>query len=425
YIIYGLLTYERYHPDPAVVEACTRVGDLLLDTFGPGKADLTATGTRRGISSSTLLESVVMLYGRTGHQRFLNFAEHLHRSMEANEGLRVVSHLTAGGDVSVPGDGKAYQLMAVLLGYGDLYRFTGKQVYLDAALKGWASVREHHTYETGGPWSHKTAETNNRECFAPEEFYHPSNVVETCSTTTWVQLSMQLLRLTGEARYGAEAERAMFNQLIGAQSPNGTDWADHPPANCPRRGYNNKINCCGSSGPRVLEMYARHLLGTSGGVLSVNSYLPMSASLGEFQGPARGIVIEGNYPFEDHVSLKLDLSQPAEFSVDLMPPEGAASMTVVVDGQQQSLVERASGFLRLQRTWQPGETVEMKFDFPLKAHFHSGRDGGRWVAFTRGPLTLAQDVADGSAGGELELVTEGETEDASIWLETVVAEAAA
>ena len=62
YNIYGLLTYERYHPDPAVVEACIRVGDLLIEAFGPDGQDLTATGTRRGISSSTLLDSIMMLY---------------------------------------------------------------------------------------------------------------------------------------------------------------------------------------------------------------------------------------------------------------------------------------------------------------------------------------------------------------------------
>ncbi|MCP5118234.1 MAG: hypothetical protein GY953_46055, partial [bacterium] len=271
---------------------------------------------------------------------FLDFAEHLHNSMEANEGLRVVSHLTAGGDASGPGDGKAYQLMAVLLGYGDLYRFTGKSEYLDAAVKGWANIREHHTYETGGPWSYKTADTNNRECFADPSYYHPSNVVENCSTTTWVQLSLQLLRITGEARYAREAERATINQLVSTQAPNGADYAYYTMPNCPRRPYEARISCCASSGPRALEMYARHLVGESDGVLSINSFLPLSHER---------LTIEGNYPFEDQVSVRLELDAPEELAVDWLLPEGAAGMTVSVNGQQQSLQEMESGYLRLDR----------------------------------------------------------------------------
>ncbi|MCP5113991.1 MAG: hypothetical protein GY953_24420 [bacterium] len=391
YVIYGLLTYERFHPDESIVEVCTRIGDLLIEAFGPEKADLTATGTRGGISSSTVLESVMMLYERTGHQRFLDFAEHLHASMEANENLRVVSHLNAGGDVSIPGFGKAYQLMAVLLGYGDLFRFTGKPEYLEAAVKGWTSIREHHTYETGGPWSFKSDDTKNKECFTDPAFYHPTNVVENCSTTTWVQLSLQLLRITGDARYAREAERATLNHLVGSQAPNGTDYAYFTVPNCPRRDYGPRIHCCASSGPRALEMYARHLLGVSSDVLTIASYLPMTADLA---GPARSLSIEGNYPFNDEVSVRLGLDAAAEFAVDWLLPEGAAGLTVSIDGQPQPLAETNTGFLRLERTWQPGEEMQVKFDFPPKAHFHDDRDGNRWVAFTRGPLALAQDVGE-------------------------------
>ena len=38
------------------------------------------------------------------------------------------------------------------------------------------------------------------------------------------------------------------------------------------------------------------------------------------------------------------------------------------------------GFLRLERVWKPGETTQIDFAFPLKAHFHTDRDGKRWVA---------------------------------------------
>ena len=38
-----------------------------------------------------------------------------------------------------------------------------------------------------------------------------ANICETCVTTTWIQFNLQLLRLTGEAQFGDELERAFYN----------------------------------------------------------------------------------------------------------------------------------------------------------------------------------------------------------------------
>ena len=360
YVLYGLLAYEQFHPDPAVVKACARLGELLLATFGPGKADLTTTGTRYGLSATVLLESVVMLYERTGDKRFLAFAERIHESMEANPRLRLVSTLTSGGDLTVPGDGKAYQMMAVLLGYLRLFRHTAHAPYLAAVTGAWERIRRDHTYETGGPWTYKSDGVKNHECFARLEYFHPDNLVETCSTTTWIQLSLELLEMTGEAKYGEEAERALLNHLIGAQAPNGRDWAYYTAANTIKRDYNDVLHCCGSSGPRALEVYARHLLGTAGDVLSLNSYLPLTAT-------ARGVKIEGNYPFEDRATIRLQLNRPARFPVDFRPPAAGSRIRVRIGGAGQKLQALPSGFMRLTRTWSPGEVVDVQFDFPIKA----------------------------------------------------------
>jgi len=96
------------------------MADLLIETFGKGKADLTRYGTRRGISATTLLESIVMLYERTGDRKYLDFAGHIVAMSEANPKLRLMGNMLEKGSVVKSGDGKAYQLMANLLGYARL-----------------------------------------------------------------------------------------------------------------------------------------------------------------------------------------------------------------------------------------------------------------------------------------------------------------
>ena len=419
YNLYGLLTYERFHPDPEVVAACARAGDLLLETFGPEGRDITQIGSKLGISSMTLLESVMMLYERTGEERFLRFAEHMVASSEANQGLRLLSAMLAGEDVSGPGLGKAYQLMANLLGYGELYRHTGEAKYLEAVRNGWENIQAEHTFDTGGPWGYVSREGQNVECFSPSEHVHPSNDVETCSTTTWIQLSLQLLRLTGRAKYASEAERALLNHLLGAQAPDGTNWAYFTQPNCSRRDYGPRIHCCASSGPRALEMYARHLAGVAHGVLSINSYLPFEVSFDGSTIPARGLSVEGGYPFEDSASIQLDLAAEEEFAVDFRLPDGTESLTVSIDGEAQTLTTLVpSGFLRLERVWRPGETIDVRFAFAVEAHPSEGLDGETWVTFTRGPLTLAEDVA-ADAENEARIELPDNPGDVADWLEPV------
>ena len=52
---------------------------------------------------------------------------------------------------------------------------------------------------------------------------------ETCVTVYWIELTTQLLRIRGEARYADELEKSLYNQLAAAQRPDGAAWAVYTP----------------------------------------------------------------------------------------------------------------------------------------------------------------------------------------------------
>src|SRR4029079_4119345 len=174
-------------------------------------------------------------------------------------------------------------------------------------LTAWDRINAEHVNMAGGPWSYQAKAATNQECFAPVEYFHPTNCIETCSTTTWIQLSLALFELTSDARYADAAETALFNQLLGAQSPNGNDWAYHSMLNMSTRGYEDEITCCASSGPRALELYARHLVGATKDGIVVNSYVPTSVSLNNDVAANGRIVIEGNYPLSPEALVRLEI----------------------------------------------------------------------------------------------------------------------
>jgi hypothetical protein len=421
YAIYGLLSYCGSHNDPAALRTCEEAGDLLMKSVGPPSGDVTRFGTRHGLSSAVLLESIVMLYRQTGDARYLDFAKYIARNIERNPELRIAAAMYAGEDVTVPGDGKAYQLMAVLLGYVELYRATGDKEYLETAVTAWEKILASHVNVAGGPWSYQAKKATNQECFAPPQYFHPTNCVETCSTTTWIQLSLSLFDLTGEARYADAAEVATFNQLLGAQSPNGKDWAYHSMLNMPERGYSNEITCCASSGPRALEVYARHLICVAKDRLVVNSYVPSVVSLDRAGGLSGRVVTEGSYPFASECAMRFELPAPATFSVDFRLPVGARAVKMKINGARIEPERSAPGFFRVRRVWNPGDRVALQFDFPLRTHFQTASDGVRWVAFSWGPLALAQSLVTQTDHPQNVLLVEQESEDGNRWLEPMLA----
>jgi hypothetical protein len=63
-----------------------------------------------------------MLYERTQKRKYLDFAEHIVDVSERSPALRLMGRMLDDGDVVKPGDGKAYQIMANLLGYLRLHQ---------------------------------------------------------------------------------------------------------------------------------------------------------------------------------------------------------------------------------------------------------------------------------------------------------------
>jgi DUF1680 family protein len=395
YNLYGLLTYERFHPDPRIVRACETMGDLLIKTYGPGGADLTQSGTRKGISSSTLLESIMMLYERTHEERFLKFAEHIVACSESNNGLRLMGAMLNEEDVSGPGEGKAYQLMANLLGYARLYQCTGSEKYLKTAVNGWNNIRQQHLMTTGGPWSRKMSYTGNKECFARPEDFDPAKVcVETCSTTTWVQLSLHLFELTGQAKYAEEAEKAVFNHILAAQYGEGIEWCYFTTANQSSRPYESKITCCASSGPRALEMFSQFLVGEMEAGITLSSLVPASVSLPSKFGNAH-ITITGGFPLKPRMDVRFDAASDKTFPIYFRTPAGARLKWVQVNGKTVAPSATDRGFQQITRQWKEGDTVAVVLEYLLDSQILFGRDGKKWIAFTYGPWALAQEIRDG------------------------------
>ena len=308
YNLIGLLTYYQFTGDESALAACRKMGDLLIHTFGPGKKSILSAGMHQGMAATSVLEPVVLLYRCTGDKRYLDFARYIVKSWDEPNGPRIIQSLLTEKRVDKTANGKAYEMLSNLVGLCELARATGDRHLVEPALNAWQDIVSKRLYLTG---SASQGEHFYGDFDLPNQT--EARVAETCVTTTWIQLNLQLLRLTGDAKFANELEKTLYNHLSAAQNPRGDDWCyftaleGHKP-------YDAGITCCHSSGPRgmALAPLQAYLKGKIAGAdaLLVSTFETSSVTL-ELGGKEVKVEQRSKFPFEGGSELRVRSSQPA------------------------------------------------------------------------------------------------------------------
>ena len=166
------------------------------------------------MAATSVLEPVVPLYQATGDNRYLDFARYIVRSWDESGGPKVLATLLSEKQVNKTANGKAYEMLSNLVGLCELYRATGDAKLLEAACNAWQDIVAKRLYVTGSASSFEHFHGDHELLNGPA-----ANICETCVTVTWMYLNWQLLRLTGEAKYGDEFDRSLYNHLAAAEHP--------------------------------------------------------------------------------------------------------------------------------------------------------------------------------------------------------------
>jgi hypothetical protein len=381
YDLIGLLAYYRATGDRRALAACRRAADLLVATFHDGGREILKSDDQLGLASTSVLEPICRLYEQTGDPRYLQFARYIIR--KADEGPRVLTAIEQFKTVQRVGNKKAYEMMSVYLGLIEYWRATGERRGLEAAILAWDSIRRENVHLTGGIDAH--------EVFCPPHVLHTTGAVtETCVQAQWLMLNLQLLRITGEARYADEIHRHVYNHLLAAQRPDGSEWCYFTTMEG-EKSYDGVMTCCASNGARAIALLPTLAVMTGPRRLTVNLY-ETSTFRGEVEGVPVTVRQTTDYPWDGRVRLVVTPQRPVEFELQLLVPFFAskASLRIGRGSQWEEPGARlAPGtYAGISRLWSGETTIELAFDMPAVAHERAGR-----FAISRGPLVLAYDEA--------------------------------
>lgn len=398
YCMLGLISYYDLTKDKKSLIAAGKVADHLMKELKDRNALIVKMGNHRGMAASSVLEPICQLYSRTGDQKYLDFAQEIVRQWETPDGPQLISKASVNVADRFPKPKtswygpeqgqKAYEMMSCYEGLLELYRLTGKQEYKAAVEQTWESIRQTEINVAGSG--------SAVECWfhGNEHQDHPIfHYQETCVTATWVKLSQQLLRLTGEAKYAEAIEQTYFNALLGSMTLDGSDWAKYTPLSGQRLEGGEQchmgLNCCVASGPRGLFTFPLTTVMTGKQGLQVNFYAAGTYSVQTPGKQKAELIQETDYPVNGKINIKVQLTKPEDMTIQLRIPEWSAQSSVSVNGQAVSSVNPGKN-VSVKRAWKSGDVIELSFD--MRGRVIKMGDKAQNVAIMRGPVLLSRDA---------------------------------
>ena len=211
---------------------------------------------------------------------------------------------------------------------------------------------------------------------------------ETCTTAYIVRLLHYLLQFEGKSLYGDMMERAIYNALFSAQSPDGRRIRYFSPLEGRRQYFALDTYCCPNNYRRIVAELPTMVCYTSDDGIAVNLYAESSAECELASGTSVLLNQHTDYPTSGSVSIEVRPSEPVEFTLRLRIPRWCtAPVRVTVNARPWKDEVAAGAFLAIRRLWKPGDTVGM--DMPMTWRIIKGRQSQRpLAAVMRGPVVF-------------------------------------
>jgi uncharacterized protein len=383
----GLLLWYQEVGDEQALAACRRAADYICSRFLDAGETISAAGAP--CQNLAVIHGFCLLYQETSEERYLRMARAVEQAWQvppAGDYLRLALAGVPFFQTPQTHWESLHSVQAILA----LYEITGDAQYRQAFEHIWRSLLAGDRHNTGG-FSSGESVTGNP--FDP-------GVIETCCTVAWMALSVDMLRLTGDARIADELELSTLNATLGAQSPTGRWWTYNTPMDGVRRASAHDIvfqsregspelNCCSVNGPRSLGILSEWAVMRDKDGLVLNYYGPSTFTLSLPGGQRVTLVQQTEYPLKGQVDITIQPEQATVFPLSLRIPAWSHRTSVSINGEPVADIIPGE-YLLLKREWKPGDHIRMELDMSLR-QWRGEREAEGKASFYRGPLLLAYD----------------------------------
>lgn len=402
HLFQAAVAHRRATGEEGLLQIARRFADCIDGVFGPGKRVATP-------GHPEIEMALAELYRETGERRYLDLA----RCFVDQRGRGLLGpgryNSSAYYQDRVPVrevtgvEGHAVRALYLTTGVADLYLETGEPALLEALNRQWHDLVSRKLYLTGGVGSRHLAEAFGQPYELPNDLAY----CETCAAIASIMWSWRMLLATGQSRFADLIERTLYNAVLGGVSLDGERYfyvnplasngeAEHLSRGGCRRKEWHLVACCP---PNVMRLFATlgHYFATRDPAgLQIHQY--GSARIAAELAPGRSVALrmESAYPWDGRVRLTLEEGAGDPWALSLRVPGWCGTPTTRVNDGEVDVAAGANGYLRLERAWKRGDSVEV--ELPMEGRLveaHPWIESTRGcVAIERGPLVYCLEQTD-------------------------------
>ncbi|MDN4368438.1 glycoside hydrolase family 127 protein [Citrobacter portucalensis] len=304
--------------------------------------------------------------------------------------------------------GHAVRSVYLMTGLAHIARMTNDEEKRQTCLRIWNNMVQRRMYITGGIGSQGIGEAFTSDYDLPNDTAYG----ESCASIGLMMFARRMLEMEGDAHYADVMERAFYNTVLGGMALDGKHFfyvnpLETQPKSIPHNHIYDHIKpvrqrwfgcaCCPPNIARTLVAIGHYIFTPRPDALFINFYAGTEAQF-TVDAQTLALKIEGNYPWDEQVSIHFNQPQVVEHTLALRLPEWCAAPTVQVNGEaaQGKMVK---GYLHLHRLWQEGDIITLNLPMPVRRVYANPqvRHAAGKVAIQRGPLVYCLEEADNGA----------------------------
>lgn len=414
--VHHRLTGKRNFLDIAIKHA-----DYLYQLFQPRPPHL----ARFGFNPSQIM-GLVELYRTTREARYLELAQVFvdMRGQETPIKQDPTVNPQFQGDMcqdrtpireETEAVGHAVLAMYLYAGVADVYAETGEQALIDALDRIWNDVISKKMYLTGAVGQTHHGSSPNID-FVHEAFLNdyimPNSTAynETCANIANAMFNWRMLSLKGESRYADIMELVLFNSALSGISDDGKEYFYANPLRMNHNGrdYSKSATetavrlpyiecfCCPPNLVRTIAKLSGWAYSLEENGVAVNLYGGNRLDTRMLDGSSIKIKQATQYPWEGTVRFTVEACKPELFKLMLRIPGWAQDSSILINGEPAGVEVRPGSYATIERTWQPGDVVEltMPMDVKLVEGHPRIEEVRNQVAVVRGPVVYCVETPD-------------------------------
>jgi len=372
YLILGMIADWRYFRNGESLERARAMGSYLVDKLTAERI-VGINEDRNAVELKTigLDRAMIALHLETGEERYLDFCIQVQDLPTWDLGIVQGRH----GKI----EGHIYAYLTRCLAQLELYNLTG-----ESALLRQTERALHFLTAEGGLVV--TGSCGQTECWHSDQD-GTGDLGETCATAYLIRLLGKRIQLDGDLANGNMMERAVYNALFAAQDPEGRPLRYYVPFSGPRTYWDRDTYCCPGNFRRIVSELPEMIVYKHEGGLAVNLYTVADVSTEIAPGRSLRLRMETAYPASGEISIQVDPATPSEFPLTLRIPAWCRQYKARVNDQAAATSDHAVP-LRIQRTWQSGDTVTLDLQMDWRFHRGTAKQAGK-ASVLRGPVLYA------------------------------------